>query len=441
MTHKLLFLSLIFTFVASSNTHAQWVEANQAPFYSAGYYGVGCIGQCGSDLFAATNYEGVMKSTDSGMDWTQVNNGLPSKLNYYCLRTNGSTLYTGTDSGIYLTTNSGMNWLPDTAGMGQTAIYDLAIKGDTMVATTWNNSWYIGAIYRSTNGGATWETDTAGIKAANDFYYFLDIAFSGPYLVVAAGGISGGTTPTGVFLSTEYGASWVHDTTTLPSGSTFTCLQAIGSILVGGIAYDSNFNFHGALVRSTDHGATWSEIVDSIDGSRIGSPEAFAVSDSILFTSIGGQIYFSRDSGVTWQNTGPGPEGARLNTIAAIGPYLFGGASSGQGWGGTYRREISQIFGTSGMHVSELFSASLTNYPNPFTQSTTINFTTTESGVAGVSIVDILGTEVARIFSGQLSAGEHSFLWGNPTGLPDGLYECIMQMNGSIERVPMVLAR
>jgi hypothetical protein len=324
--------------------------------------------------------------------------------------------------------------------MGQTAIYDLAIKGDTMIAATWNNVWYIGAIYRSTNGGATWETDTAGIKTGNDFYYFLDIAFSGPYLVVAAGGIAQDTTPTGVFLSMDYGASWVHDTTSLPSGSTFTCLQTMGSTLIGGIAYDSNFNFHGAIARSTDHGVTWSEVVDSIDGSRIGSPEAFTVSDSILFTSLGGQIYFSRDSGVTWQSAGPGPEGAGLNTIAAIGPYLFGGASSGQGWGGTYRREISQIFAPAAVESTSASASTLISYPNPFNQSTTITFTTPESGVATVAIVNLLGTEVARIFSGELSLGEHSFMW-DATGLPPGIYESIVQMNGSVQRVPMVLAR
>jgi photosystem II stability/assembly factor-like uncharacterized protein len=437
MKRKLLLLSFIFTFVASSNMHAQWVEANQAPFYSGGYYGVDCIGQCGSNLFAATDYEGVIKSSDSGMDWVQVNTGLPSKSHYYVLRTKGSTLYTGTDSGIYYTTNNGSNWLPDTAGMGQTAIYDLAIKGDTMIAATWNNVWYIGAIYRSTNGGATWETDTIGIKAGNDFYYFLDIAFSEPYVVVAAGGISNDTTPTGVFLSTNYGASWVHDSTALQSGSTFTCLQVMGSTLIGGISYDSNFNFHGALVRSTDHGVIWSEIVDSIDGSRIGSPEAFTVSDSILFTSIGGQIYFSRDSGVTWQSTGSGPEGAGLNTIAAIGPYLFGGSASGQGWGGTYRREISQIFASSAVQISSPLASSLSTYPNPFTSSTTVNFNTMESGLADVIVVNILGTEVAHIYSGELNAGEHSIPW-DADGLPPGMYECIVRMNGSVERIASI---
>jgi len=52
--------------------------------------------------------------------------------------------------------------------------------------------------------------------------------------------------------------------------------------------------------------------------------------------------------------------------------------------------------------------------------------------------------EVAHLFSGELAAGEHSFVWGNPTGLPglpDGMYECLIRMNGRVETLPMVLAR
>jgi hypothetical protein len=30
------------------------------------------------------------------------------------------------------------------------------------------------------------------------------------------------------------------------------------------------------------------------------------------------------------------------------------------------------------------------------------------------------------------------FLLGNPTGLPDGVYECLVRMNGQVETVPVV---
>ena len=79
------------------------------------------------------------------------------------------------------------------------------------------------------------------------------------------------------------------------------------------------------------------------------------------------------------------------------------------------------------------------SYPNPFSQSTTISFTS-QSGFADVSIVNLLGAQVAEIFSGELATGEHSFEW-NPNGMELGMYECIVQMNGQIKQMPIILSR
>ncbi|MDP4198876.1 MAG: hypothetical protein Q8922_15355 [Bacteroidota bacterium] len=54
--------------------------------------------------------------------------------------------------------------------------------------------------------------------------------------------------------------------------------------------------------------------------------------------------------------------------------------------------------------------------------------------------MNLLGVEVARIFSGELTAGEHSFAL-NPSGLPDGMYECLIRMNGHVETLPVMLSR
>ncbi|HZK77252.1 MAG TPA: hypothetical protein VFD13_10115 [Candidatus Kapabacteria bacterium] len=55
--------------------------------------------------------------------------------------------------------------------------------------------------------------------------------------------------------------------------------------------------------------------------------------------------------------------------------------------------------------------------------------------------LNLLGVEVAHLFSGELGAGEHSFQWSKPIGLPDGMYECLVRMNGRVQTLPLVLAR
>jgi flagellar hook assembly protein FlgD len=85
-------------------------------------------------------------------------------------------------------------------------------------------------------------------------------------------------------------------------------------------------------------------------------------------------------------------------------------------------------------------SADLRNYPNPFSQQSTIEFSSSEQGYAEISVVNLLGSEVAQVFSGELSAGPHEFTW-NANEMPPGMYECVLRMNGRLEQMPMLLMR
>ncbi len=65
----------------------------------------------------------------------------------------------------------------------------------------------------------------------------------------------------------------------------------------------------------------------------------------------------------------------------------------------------------------------------------------TAYGYSDISIVNQLGVEVAHLFSGELAAGEHEFRWEPTGGLPDGMYECLVRMNGRVEKAPVMLLR
>ncbi len=81
-------------------------------------------------------------------------------------------------------------------------------------------------------------------------------------------------------------------------------------------------------------------------------------------------------------------------------------------------------------------------YPNPFSQSTQITFTSQAAGYAEVTIVNTLGVEVARLFSGELGAGNHSFTWdAGKNASVTGTYECLVRMNGQVETLPIIILR
>ncbi len=78
--------------------------------------------------------------------------------------------------------------------------------------------------------------------------------------------------------------------------------------------------------------------------------------------------------------------------------------------------------------------------PNPFSNSTTIKISSVIKSVTQVSIHNLLGSEVARLFTGTLDGGEHSFTW-DAHDMPEGMYVCVVQMNGATEHVPMIVVR
>jgi hypothetical protein len=85
-------------------------------------------------------------------------------------------------------------------------------------------------------------------------------------------------------------------------------------------------------------------------------------------------------------------------------------------------------------------SSTLRSYPNPFSQSTEIAFTSATAGYADVSVVNILGATVAHLFSGELDAGEHDFAW-DAQGMAPGNYWCIVRMGDSVERIALSVQR
>jgi Rieske Fe-S protein len=75
----------------------------------------------------------------------------------------------------------------------------------------------------------------------------------------------------------------------------------------------------------------------------------------------------------------------------------------------------------AGVDESPLALALHQNYPNPFTEKTTIGFTIPETGNVTLVISDELGREVATLYNGILNAGEHEIEF-NAGALTAGIY-------------------
>ena len=70
------------------------------------------------------------------------------------------------------------------------------------------------------------------------------------------------------------------------------------------------------------------------------------------------------------------------------------------------------------------------NYPNPFNPSTNLQFSVPQDGYASLKVYNVLGQEVATLFSGMAKAGHYIPATFNASRLASGMYFARLQYGG-----------
>ncbi len=450
----------------STDSGASWNDASAGITPNSN---VTAFAAFGHNLFAATAAHGVFLSQDNGTSWTGVNNGLPADaaVNIFSVPINalaviGTNLFAGTSfvsngvsvgGGVYLSKDSGGSWTDVSSGLptqpGPDDVNALAVIGTTLFAGTSASQPQesTGPVFISTNNGTTWTSASSG---------FPTNAYDATLLAVGKN-LYAGATLGGVLVSTDNGTSWTDAGSPPTAGD---ALAANPSYLFIGHSQTiwrlgRVINNHPEPARDTQSvvlksmgtvNVTLSDDTVGLVAHRINfvnTSNAAIVVDSAVLTNLNAQFAIAQ--------LFPGiPDTVLPNdTFGMI--VVFGGDDTG----GIYRDTLvlsvgdptsfyvyltGKSFSTSRV-LQNLSSASavLRNYPNPFSQQSTIEFKSSEEGYAEVTVMNLLGSEVARLFSGELNAGDHTFSW-NASGMSPGMYECIVRMNGSVERTPMLLS-
>jgi len=80
------------------------------------------------------------------------------------------------------------------------------------------------------------------------------------------------------------------------------------------------------------------------------------------------------------------------------------------------------------------------NYPNPFNPSTSISFSLSIKSNVSLKVFDLIGREVATIFSGDLPAGNYAKQW-NAAKMASGIYFYRLQAGPLTETKKLVLLK
>ena len=358
----------------------------------------------GNNIFAGTQSNGVYKSTDNGLNWISVNNGL-SNQNILSLTSYNNFLYAGTSlGGIYQSTNNGDYWVAVSNGLGNNAkVNTLLTKGTSIYAGT------ASGVFMTTNNGGLW-TQSGLTWDTRILYLNGNTIYAGTYLG-------------GLHISTDNGTSWMARN------------SGLGNMRVLSITVNGNNLFagtEGGIFLSTNNGLNWT--AGWLTNQTIYS---LAASNNRIFigSNIGSLVSF--DNGLSWININFGfVSVTNVYSYLINNDHIFAGTNNS-----VWRHVLSEVIGISTIsnHVPKTYSLSQ-NYPNPFNPSTKIKFDVLRSNIVTLKVFDVLGREIATLVNEQVKPGTYEVDW-NASNYPSGVYFYTMRTEGYTETKRMILIK
>jgi hypothetical protein len=472
-------------------TDLEWEKSN-----ASGSYTIKCFAWNGIDLYAGTDGGGILHSTDDGMNWNPINNGLTS-LTVKAFQIIGNNLLAGAGAGIFLSTNKGSSWTKLSSTI--TDVTSFAKIGTSLFA----GSYYSNGLYFSSDSGMTWTRVYSGLGINA--------------LAVLGTNIYAGTM-WGIYSSKNYGQSWDS-----VNNNSIQCMVSANSTILAGTD-----NFQGLFI-STNNGATWTNA-----GLEDNIVNALIARGPFVFACYSG-VFCSTNNGNNWNSVDLGFPSYAKSALGKSLNYLFVGTSNGEIW----RRPLIEMTGVNPpakpqpvfpnmsqnistnavtfkwnnvqdatlyiLHVSRdlsfasiidkdsittdttitmtglsgsqnyywqvqaeneagvsqwsdiwNFTSSLIgvetkgnipnefslsqNFPNPFNPLTTITFGIPTKSFVSLKVFDMLGREVAIIVSEEISAGSYSRQW-NAANMSSGIYFYRLHAGSFIETKKLVFLK
>lgn len=363
--------------------------------------------------WAAGDSGAIIATTDGGNTWTSQRSGVITDIYdiYFSDRNNGwcvtwrlDTLPYGTM--LLQTTNGGINWIK--RSWEEPDIFLLTVYFIDSL-----NGWvsgYEGKMYRTFDGGNEWRPEGVipGFCSSFPVTYmnFLNYDFG-----LASGGhvdISGV-----IWRTTNNGEEWRSSCLSPEPLNAIYYLDSLNIIAVGG-----DFEYGTGIIRTTDGGLEW----------EYTSLEVFGIANAIDFRKEGEawvplafahKMIYSFDTCRTW-NVYPLPELTDIFDLQFIDSTKgFGVGSNGV----IYKYVPNYTIVKENNLTREYHSGRIIvrNYPNPFKETTTIEFFVPQESVIDIGLYNLNGECVNTIYAGYKSKGGHKITF-NSGLIPAGVY-------------------
>ncbi len=392
----------------------------------------------GSNLIAGTP-EAIFLTTNGGTVWDAVGY---NRVYVWSLDASGPNFWaTGYQHYVYLSTNNGDSWIPRINDLYPAFRYpEITSSGGNTYVTFINNNLTRTGVYKTTNDGLNWQEivnlsnrDIISIAAATDTMIFLGFYYkNGEYgiyrlsslyypwglynegvwdIAIKDTNVFAATT-NGIYRSTNGGFNWVN---TGISGSKL----AVYGESVYSVATD--YSSGRGIYRTTDNGASWYSI-----GLNDKPIMGLAVYENKVIAGVYGEgFYITTDDGTNWypRNEGLDSIPDNISDIVIKNGVVFSSFDAASIW----KRNLSDIteIKENPVEIPTIFSLSQ-NYPNPFNPTTTIKYSVpkiinNQSSIVNLKIYDILGREIATLVNEEKTPGMYEVEF-NAKSLSSGIY-------------------
>ncbi len=256
-------------------------------------------------------------SADNGVTW--VKSGSPISFGIASidvLLSNRNTLFAGTDSGCYTTTDMGQNWRRWNVNSGNSRVECLAkVDSNTIIAGVYHT------LYYTNDNGQNWvmDADSSSFKEFHDFAQYSNKVFA--------------ATGDGVYVSADKGLTWTQYNTGLPADK-----SVLHIVISDTIAYIGTRG--GGLYSSSVNRIFWMPANKGMDISL--NVTAIAVKDSLVYAGTKDYgIYVSTDYGNSWRDFNIGfPKYGVVTDLLIDGNKIYAASnlngvsvdSAGTGW-------------------------------------------------------------------------------------------------------------
>ena len=296
----------------------------------------------------AGGIDGLYKTDDGGVDWTQVLTGPVSALAVSPHFGADGTLFVG-GSELFVSSDGGTGWISATVAPDVSIIRALAISpgfaddrtlfagaasgvswepvtgypGLSVLSLAISPGWpddpvlLVGTdlgVYRTTDGGATW-MQGQGLATLSTW----PIALSPDENLLLTG-----ARHHGIYGSTDGGASW------LPMGlQGWGWYHSISDVAISPAyasdgtlfaAWASGVSIGGAIYRTTDGGATWEPAYSTDFIGELAISPRYADDRTVCAAGQSPRVVRSTDGGTTWEPVGTWPSGAYAGTTRVALP-------------------------------------------------------------------------------------------------------------------------